>query len=104
MLESVSVQYAFKRGRCRACGAAIIWVTTIAGKSMPCDPQRVTYRTKTKGTERIVTPDGQVLACELNTPPERSSGMGHVPHFAACTHAAKMRKPQTAGMEQLTIV
>lgn len=27
-------------GKCKSCGADIIWIKTLAGKQMPCDPKR----------------------------------------------------------------
>ena len=31
-------------GKCRSCGQQVIWIKTVAGKNMPCNPQLVTYR------------------------------------------------------------
>ena len=50
---------------CRSCGAAIVWIKTPGGKSMPCNAAPVYYIAKPKsGKQRIVTPNGEVIACE----------------------------------------
>ncbi len=51
-------------GKCRSCGQQVIWIKTVAGKNMPCNPQLVTYR-QGNGKEKIVTPNGEVLSGEL---------------------------------------
>ena len=48
-------------GKCRSCGQQVIWIKTVAGKNMPCNPQLVTYR-QGDGKEKIVTPNGEVLS------------------------------------------
>ena len=41
---------------CRSCGAAIVWIKTPGGKSMPCNAAPVYYIAKPKsGKQRIVT-------------------------------------------------
>ena len=51
-------------GKCRSCGQQVIWIKTVAGKNMSCNPQLVTYR-QGDGKEKIVTPNGEVLSGEL---------------------------------------
>lgn len=31
--------------KCKACGAEIIWIKTPGGKNMPCDAQKIYFRT-----------------------------------------------------------
>lgn len=50
---------------CRACGKAIVYMKTKAGKSMPCDePLRLYWQSDT-GSQRIITHAGEVVRCEL---------------------------------------
>lgn len=74
--------------KCRGCGRLITWVQTSSGKSMPCDPQPVYYEQKQGGKDRIVTPNGLTLACEITEEPnEKTTGWGYVPHWATCEKA-----------------
>ena len=71
--------------KCKYCGAEIIWVKTAAGKMMPCDPGMIEY--KAGGTERIVTPNGEVVSCttcETESQQEVADGTGYVPHWHTC--------------------
>lgn len=56
------------RGKCRSCGAPIIWFKTSAGKNIPVNAETVL--------------DGDYT---LELP-------RHVAHFATCPEAAKFRK------------
>ena len=40
-----------KNGTCRGCGASIVWITTLKGKSMPCDAKAVYYKICAKGKD-----------------------------------------------------
>lgn len=57
--------------KCKSCGAEIVWITTINGKSMPCNAEKTT----------IVTEDGKTIT-------------GHISHFATCPQAATFRKKE----------
>lgn len=70
--------------KCKLCGAEIRWIKTVAGKSMPCDPQPVAYKYRLGAKERIVTPNGEVLPCVTVGPEEKKDGLGYVPHWATC--------------------
>lgn len=52
-------------GKCRSCGQQVIWIKTVAGKNMPCNPQLVTYR-QGDGKEKIVTPIRMPQGTERN--------------------------------------
>jgi hypothetical protein len=54
--------------KCKSCGAEIVWIKTIAGNPMPCDPAEQTF----------VTNDGQTLK-------------GRVPHWATCPDSKKWK-------------
>ena len=79
-------------GFCRGCGKQIIWTRTPAGKSMPCDPELVTYWQKAGGSQKIVTPGGEVLSAELTGDPEKATGRGYISHFATCPESDKFRR------------
>ena len=47
---------------CKGCGAAIVWISTPGGKSMPCDATPRYYIEKPRsGSKKIVTPNGEDL-------------------------------------------
>ena len=68
---------------CKKCGNRILWLRTPAGKNMPVDPNLINYREVPGGKERIVTPNGMVIAGERSNPDE-ADGVGYISHFATC--------------------
>jgi len=81
-----------KRGKCRGCGAEIIWIKTSAGKSMPCDPEPVPYWQKPKAPGKIVTPNGEILSCEFEGNLSNATGLGYISHFSTCPKAEYFKK------------
>ncbi|MCF8017819.1 MAG: hypothetical protein K9L62_00340 [Vallitaleaceae bacterium] len=81
-----------KRGKCRGCGAEIVWIQTNAGKSMPCDPCPVPYWEKSKAQGKVVTPNGETLSCEFNGDIKNATGYGYISHFSTCPQAARFKK------------
>ena len=81
-----------KPGRCRGCGAWIKWFTTTAGKAMPCDDKPVLYKVKIGGPQKIVTPYGDVISCEIVEDRKIADGQGYVPHWSTCPNANDFRK------------
>lgn len=66
---------------CKACGAPIIWIKTLRGKSMPCNAQPVTYKAQNKSTDKIVTQNGEVISCIIGpTDINQATGIGYIPH------------------------
>lgn len=65
-------------GRCRSCGADVIWAKTAAGKLMPLDATetlgKVVYQLDTTGRM------------------QRAEGRGHESHFATCPQADRWRR------------
>ena len=78
--------------RCKGCGAEITWVKMAGGKAMPCDPGLVTYRQRTLGRLKIVTPNGEVVSGDTETDPEQATGIGYISHFATCPAADRFRR------------
>ena len=60
-------------GKCRSCGADIVWIETAKGKSHPCDP----------GLKTVLTPEGIFLK-------------GNESHFKSCPDADLWRKKKNA--------
>ena len=65
-------------GKCRSCGAAVVWVITPAGKKMPVDAKPVS---------------GFVLDENENGTVNAFSGKVYVSHFATCPDSEAWRKP-----------
>lgn len=77
---------------CKACMAVLVWITTPAGKSIPCDATPRYYIEKPRvGSKKIVTPNGQVLSCEYTEDPSKATGVGYVPHWATCPYADRFK-------------
>lgn len=51
---------------------------------MPVDPTFVDYRIVPGGKERIVTPEGDVVAGERCKATDQPDGYGYISHFATC--------------------
>ena len=81
-----------RNGKCKGCGAPIVWIGTPGGKSMPCDPDPVLYRARSGAPGKIVTPNGEVLSCDLDAAPEAATGVGYITHFSTCPQAGQFRK------------
>ena len=80
-------------GKCRSCGQQVIWIKTVAGKNMPCNPALVTYKDQQGGKEKIVTPNGEVHSAEIvESGTSNATGIGYISHFATCPNAARHRK------------
>lgn len=78
--------------RCKSCGAEIIWIKMGAGKSMPCNPDQIMYWEKQGGTQKIVTPNGEVLSAEIEGDPDKATGVGYISHFATCPFSDQHRR------------
>lgn len=74
--------------QCRSCGAKIDWITTIAGKKMPVDPDYLKYEEAKQG-DVIVTDGGIVYKVDHNK--NLPSVKGRISHFATCRDADNWR-------------
>ena len=79
-------------GKCTKCGARILWIKTSAGKNMPCDPEPIPYWQDSRGKKRIVTPNGEVIACRLDGDEQTATGVGYVPHWGTCPCAKEFKR------------
>lgn len=81
-----------KTAKCRGCGAAIIWTGVI-----PCDPEPVVYWQRKGAKGRVVTPNGEVVACDFAGEPSEATGIGYISHFATCPCGENFRKKTGSG-------
>jgi hypothetical protein len=81
-----------KRGKCRGCGAEIVWIKTSSGKSMPCDPKPVLYWEKAKAPGKVVTPNGETLSCKFQGDIDAATGIGYISHFSTCPKAVNFKR------------
>lgn len=79
-------------GCCKSCGQQVVWIKTIGGKNMPCNPNFVYYKEKAGGKDRIVLPNGQVVVGEVQKNPDHADGYGYISHFATCEYANTFRR------------
>jgi len=82
--------------KCKGCGAPIVWIPTLGGKSMPCDAEPVTYWAGKEYHSKIVTPNGEVISCKLNGYIQNATGIGYIPHWATCPKAKDFKKGSSA--------
>ena len=80
------------KAKCKGCGKTILWIKTVSGKSMPCDPEPVTYWEKQKAAGKVVTPNGEVISCEFDGDTSKATGTGYISHYATCPSAGQFRK------------
>ena len=73
---------------CRECGEQIFFIRTQSGAKMPVNKNQVGYNLG--GKDRIVTPNGEIIAVTITDHPE--SGVGYVPHWSTCSGANRARK------------
>lgn len=71
-----------KAGKCRSCGARVVWAVTEHGRRMPLDAEPVAG-----GTFTLTTSRGELVA--TSTP---GVELGYVSHFATCPQAGAWRR------------
>lgn len=81
-----------KFGRCKGCGAQIIWIETLAGKMMPCDAYLIQYRVVPGGSLKVINEAGAVISAEVEQSVNKMDGVGYASHFSTCPMASKFRK------------
>lgn len=75
---------------CKKCGRQILFVRTAGGKNMPCDAKMVYYAKG--GRDRIVLPNGQVVAGTILNDSFGADGWGYMSHFSTCEYAEMFRR------------
>lgn len=86
-----------RKSFCKSCGKEIVWIKTVAGKAMPCDAGLRYYKQQPSGKSKIVTPNGEVLSCEIIENPMQATGIGYVPHWATCSTPNSFRAKKGKG-------
>lgn len=81
-----------RKSKCRGCGASIVFVESVAGKMIPCDPKLIPYWGVQGGRHKIVTPNGEVVSAELRGEIDKATGIGYISHFATCPAASQFKK------------
>lgn len=76
---------------CRKYGNPIGFIKTVAGKTIPVNPEEVAYEQKAGGSLKIVTPNGEVLSAERPADPQKATGIGYISHFATCPFSGSFR-------------
>ena len=79
-------------GKCRSCGADIVWITMASGKKMPCDAGMVSFKYADPGDKEAqiyVTPEGKIARGYIDP---AGGGVGYISHFATCPNANKHRR------------
>lgn len=78
--------------KCKSCGADIIWIKTVTGKSMPCNAEAVICWKKPKGKATVITPNGETYRADLEGDLDKATGIGYIPHWATCPQAKNFRR------------
>lgn len=84
-----------REGRCEACGAELVFVTTPKGAEMPCDAPLFALDVVKGGTVTGVTEEGRVVRGELRGPGETMVAGGfavRTPHWATCASPDRFRR------------
>lgn len=74
---------------CKSCGAKIIWIETVSGKKMPCDPGLIDAVDLEEG-DLLVLEDGETLKVR----PGHTVGEGYISHFSTCPDADEWRQQE----------
>lgn len=78
--------------KCRYCGKPIAFIKTAAGKSMPVDPEPVTF-VSDLNYERFVMEDGTVERGQrVIRAFDTDTKNGYISHFSTCPYADEARK------------
>lgn len=90
-------------GKCKGCGADVLWVKTPKKKNMPCDPTPVTIEPAPQG-ELFYREDGTpVRGYAKSLPYYDPLKVGYRPHWSACPAAGNFKGTANAeGMKEAT--
>lgn len=87
--------------QCRGCGANIVFIKSVAGKTIPCNAEEIAYVQKADGDLKIVTPNGEVLSGSVPDDPQKATGIGYISHFATCPAADSFRKARKSDRKKV---
>lgn len=87
MTEPLVLHRGLSKGRCKSCGAEIVWCFTTAGKKSPFVVDAQGHWTIENGTAKFLgAPPTQL---ELGAPPQPDR---YTSHFSECPNASEWRK------------
>ena len=89
--------------QCRSCGAPILFIKSVAGKSIPVNAEQILYQQKAGGSLRIVTPNGEVLSGEPEKDPQKATGIGYISHRFLPLCGSVPKTAQERPKEQMTL-
>ncbi len=76
-------------GKCRGCGAPILWVRTAKGNHMPCEAAPVNFTPDIDGPERFLEEGGHVVRGRtVHNEFLDMRGVGFRPHWQFCPAAS----------------
>lgn len=76
--------------RCRKCGKEIIWIKTVNGKNMPCDPGKHRFKLQSGNYGKVyIEPSGETVHGIESAAGENE---GYIPHWATCPVADEFRR------------
>lgn len=78
--------------KCRACGAGIMFLRTLNGKTMPVDMEPRYFVPDLNGPGLYVMPDGTVIRGARPMAGDKDRHVGYISHFATCTNPEYFRK------------
>jgi hypothetical protein len=76
-----------EQGKCRSCGASILWVALTSGKRMPLDAEP-----HSDGNVALMPAGAMVLTAELIELGKKIGSKRYQSHFATCPNASQHRK------------
>jgi len=76
--------------QCGGCGAEVVWIKTLSGKSMICDAQQVMADGANLGLV-LVRDNGVIVRNPV------AGTVGREPHWGKCPKAGQFRKKKNAG-------
>lgn len=90
----------YRTASCKGCGTEIMFIKTVAGRTMPVDAESVRF--SKGGKEVFVLPNGEIVhgtrLREGQADPEEM--IGYISHFATCTTPEAFRKPRKSTRKQ----
>lgn len=78
-------------GKCKGCGAVVLWLKTPKGKNMACDPKPIRFEPDPEG-EWFYREDGPpIRGREKNLPYYDPKYVGYRVHWANCPYAKNFK-------------
>ncbi len=65
---------------CKNCGAEIIRIKS-CGTTYTCDPEQMMYWETPAGRGQLITPNGELVTCEISGDPNKATGLAYAIHI-----------------------